>query len=145
MDEGIDLVVFLPQNPGVVGIGADPLDAEQQGVLQGQDIGIGGGIGFEAHGFGLLDQSLLGGFGLKGGRAGGKIDLAPFGHDFGLEAFPQKYTLIDKSDQPLGIEINVGQGRKRRFAGKGVDIPVADADFAAFHGHLRQPLEAVNQ
>ena len=58
MDEGIDLVVFLPQNPGVVGIGADPLDAEQQGVLQGQDIGIGGGIGFEAHGFGLLDQSL---------------------------------------------------------------------------------------
>ncbi len=25
VDEGIDLVVFLPQNPGVVGIGADPL------------------------------------------------------------------------------------------------------------------------
>ena len=97
MDEGIDLVVFLPQNPGVVGIGADALDAEQQGVLQGHDIGVRGGIGFEAHGFGLLDHALLAGFGLKGGRAGAEIHLAPFGHDFGLEAFPQKYTLIDKS------------------------------------------------
>ena len=90
MDEGIDLVVFLPQNPGVVGIGADSLDAEQQGVLQGHDIGVRGGIGFEAHRFGLLDHSLLAGFGLKGGRAAPKIGLAPFGHDFGLEAIPAK-------------------------------------------------------
>ncbi len=77
VDEGIDLFVFLPQDPGVVGIGADPFDAEEQGVLQGQDIGIGGGIGFEAHRFGLLDQAVQGGGGVKGGRAGAEIDLAP--------------------------------------------------------------------
>ncbi len=60
MDEGVDLFVFLAQNPGVIGVGADPLDAEQQGVLEGQDVGVGGGIGFEAHRFGLLAAGLPG-------------------------------------------------------------------------------------
>jgi hypothetical protein len=43
MDEGVDLVVFLPQNPGVVGVGRHPFEAEKQGVLQGQDIGVAAG------------------------------------------------------------------------------------------------------
>ena len=60
MDEGVDLVVFLAQDLGVVGIGADPLDPEQQGVLEGEDVGVRRGVGFQAHRLGLLHHGLLG-------------------------------------------------------------------------------------
>jgi hypothetical protein len=42
--ESVDLLVLLPQDLGVIGVGADALDAEQQRVLQGKDVGILGRI-----------------------------------------------------------------------------------------------------
>ena len=38
MNKSIDLVVFLPEDLSMVGIGRDSLDSEKQGVLQGEDI-----------------------------------------------------------------------------------------------------------
>ena len=48
VEEGVDLVVLLAEDPGVVGVGADPLEAEEQDVLQGQGVGVGGRVGLEA-------------------------------------------------------------------------------------------------
>ena len=76
VDEGVNLVVFLAQDLGVIGVSADPLEAEQQGVLQGEDVGVRRRVGFQAHRLGLLQHALqVGGRG-EGGRACGKIGLA---------------------------------------------------------------------
>ena len=93
VDEGIDLVVFLAQDLGVIGVGADPLDAEEQGVFEGEDIGVRRGIGFQPHRLALLEQALHGGLGLKGGRAGAEIGtLPPAALDFSFSA-PAASTL----------------------------------------------------
>ncbi len=68
MDIGKDFIVLLPQYLGMVGIGADAFDAEKDRVFQGEDIGIVGGIGFQADVCSLLDQFIQGGCGNKRGR-----------------------------------------------------------------------------
>jgi len=45
----------------VVRIGAHAFDAEEDGVLQREDIGVLGGIRFQTDMLGLLDQFVLGG------------------------------------------------------------------------------------
>ena len=145
MDEGVDLVVFLAQDLGVIGVGADPLDAEEQGVLQGEDVRVRRGVGFQAHRLGLLQHGFLVGSRRKGGRARGEIGLAARGLDLGLQTVPQLHALLDEFNEPLGVEVHVGQGGKRRLDGKDIDLPVADADLAPRHRHLGQPLQAVDQ
>ena len=39
VDEGVDRRVLLAEDPGVVGVGGDALEAEKQGVLEGEDVG----------------------------------------------------------------------------------------------------------
>ena len=56
MDIGIDRLVLPAQDLGVVRVGTDALETEERGVLEGEDIGIGGRVGFEAHGLGLLHE-----------------------------------------------------------------------------------------
>ena len=85
MDVRVHLVVLLPQNLSVVGIGADTLDSEEDGVLQREDIGVLSGIGFQADRLGLLDQFGQEGGGHKRRSPVGKIDLAAGGFYLRLE------------------------------------------------------------
>ena len=135
MHEGVNLVVFLAQDLGVIGVGGDPLDTEEQGVLQGEDVRVRRGVGFQAHRLGLLQHGFLIGSRDKGGRTGGKIGLAARGLDPLLQKVPPFHAFLDKFDEPGGIEVHVGQGGKGRLDGEDVDFPVVDA-------HLRAPATA---
>ena len=57
MDEGIDLVILLPEDLGMIRIGCHTLNAVNQDLLKGKDIGIDRWIGFDSHRFSLFDQS----------------------------------------------------------------------------------------
>ena len=46
VDKGVYLVVFLPQDPGVIGIGGDPLDAVDRRQLERMDIRVQVGLDF---------------------------------------------------------------------------------------------------
>ena len=111
--EGVNLVVLLAQDLGVIGVGADPLEAEQQGMLQGEDVGVRRRVGFQAHRLGLL---AAGPPGRRPARRwpgpAGKSPLPPLALTLAFEAFPQLHALLDEFDEPLGIEVDIGQGGK---------------------------------
>ncbi len=50
--------IGFPEDAGMIGVGRDPLDAVDEEFLQGQHIGIGLRIGFDAHFIALGDQAL---------------------------------------------------------------------------------------
>jgi hypothetical protein len=56
VDETINRIIFLPENLGVVRIGANTFDAEQQDVFERKDIWIGTGIGMNGHSLTLLNE-----------------------------------------------------------------------------------------
>jgi hypothetical protein len=145
VDKGVDLVVFLAQDLGVVGVGGQPFEAEEQDMLQGQGVGVRGRVGLEAVLLALGHQVRHGALGLEGGRPGRKIPRPPGGLDPGLELFPERHGAVDQAHKALGIEVHIGEGGKGGLAGEDIDLPVADANLVAGYGHLGQTLQGVNQ
>ena len=131
--ESIDLVVFLPEDLSMVGIGRDSLDPEKQGVLQGEDIGIDARVRFEADLFALGHQSFQGFFGLKVCRAV-EIYIPAGRFYFGFQGLPNFNALIEKFNKTLRIEIHIGQGGKKRLRGEYVHLGIVDSDFPPFEG-----------
>ena len=57
VDEGVDGLVLLAEDPGVVGVGGDPLEAVGQELAQRLCVGV-GGRGLHARPLGHVDQRL---------------------------------------------------------------------------------------
>ncbi len=129
----------------MIGVGRDPLDAEQQGMLQGEDVRVHRRVGFQAHRLGLLQHGFFIGSRRKGGRTRREIDPAARGPDLGLETLPELDALLDEADESLGVEVHVGQGGKGSLDGEEVDLPVADSEPSPRQRHLGQPLQGIDQ
>ncbi len=110
MNEGVNLVVFLPEDPGVVRIGAEPLDTENRGPHKGVDVFVDGRIRLDARLFRLLDHFLHGTGRLERGRAIGEIHFAPGASHLFLQAVSQRHGLADKARQVVGVKIDIRQG-----------------------------------
>jgi len=147
-----DAVVFLPQDLGMVRVGADSPQAEEHGMLQRQDIGIDGRIGFQPDLFSLGHQTLQGRSGCEGGGVLGKIGLAARRFHLGLQCLSQLHRTPDESCEIRRIEIDVGKGREQGFTGEHIDLAVTHPDFAslgrkegqALHGMGQQILKCCN-
>ena len=60
VDEGVHGRVFLAQDLGVIGVGRHALDPEEQGVLEGKDVGVGRRVGHQPHLFPLGHEPFQG-------------------------------------------------------------------------------------
>ena len=99
----------------MMGIGRHAFHAEQQDVLQGENIAVDIRVGLQADLFSLGDQAVEGCRRLESGRRLGKINFTARRAHFFLQAFPQGHALPDQTVEALGIEIHIGDyGKKRR-------------------------------
>ena len=55
------------------------------------------------------------------------------------------HGVVDQGDEPVRIEIDIGQGGKNGFAGEGVDGRVTDTDLGPGDRHLGNPLGRINE
>ncbi len=145
VNEGVNLLILLAQNPGMIGVGAHALDSKEQNVLQRQGVGVGRRVRFEAVLLALGHQLLHTALGLISGRPLGEVGPASCGLDFALELFPELGAAVDQGDKTLGVEIHVGEGGEAGLTGENIDVFVAHSNLPARHGHLGQPLQGVNE
>jgi len=145
VDEGVDHIVFLAQDPGVISVSGHTLESEEEGVLEGLDIGVVSRIGVDLHGLSLFDQigNVGGRLETDAGLAG--IRVAARGPDPGLQAVAQPHGLVDQGNETVFIKIHVGEGGKNRLAGEEVDLAVNDSGLAALVGHQGKTLGGMNE
>ena len=66
-----------------------------------------------------------------------------------LQAIMQRLTVLhrlaDQADQTLAVEVDIGQGREDRLAGKEVDLAIDDTVLAGGMGIKAQPLDCVDE
>ena len=125
----------------MVGIGGHPAQAEQGGVLQGDDVGplaLGRGQGMVR---GLLHHGLQAGRGLEVGRRLAELLTQP-----GLELLAALHRLGDVGREALGVKSPRWSGWLNRGpAGEAVGLRVGHALLPGGMGHDGQALEGVGQ
>ncbi|KAF5033274.1 hypothetical protein DSECCO2_608440 [anaerobic digester metagenome] len=150
--------VFLAEDGGMVGVGGHALEAEEQRVLEGEDVGVGLGDVLEAVLPALGDQAgevrgrAEGGraFGQLGGEAGGQG--VALGHGFldpGLEVRRVEVDVGERGEKRLGEKASrlerhvlargLGGGGRLAQARQGIDeqiLEVRDLGFLAAHAEL---------
>jgi len=142
LEKRVDGVVFLAEDVRVVRVGGNPLEAEEQNVAQGLNIGIFHRVALEPHGRGLGEKSFAGGRILEVGREFGEIGLPALGGDFALERFPVRDRLGDGVHEELFIEVHVRERREKRFTGKHVCFLIIYTNPAAFDRDQGKPWRA---
>ena len=110
LDKGIDLVVFLAENPGMVGIGRNPFQTEEENVFQGDDVRIFITVDIERHRFPLFDQSRLVGCRQEIGCLCREIGFAAGGFDLFFQPLSELHRFIDQGHETVCIKIDIGQG-----------------------------------
>ncbi len=145
VDKGVDPVVFLAQDLGVAGVGADSLEPEQQGVLQGENVRVDVRVGFQTHPLPLLHQPRQGLFRAEQGCGRFSDRLGAGFNGPCLEALPQLHAAVDERHEALRVEIHVGQGGKGGLAGENVGLLVVDALLAPFGRPEPETLQGVDE
>ncbi len=135
VEEGVDLVVLLPEDVGVVGIGGHALQAGRQQLLQAGDVLSELLLAAQdADLLALLDQAVE-----AGGRLPGSGAAQHFGRlagllrglfVSGLQALAYPGRLAQERSQSFGIEVDVGDGTEQRLEREYVSIVVGHAELA---------------
>ena len=147
-DEIADLVTGEPQDGGVLGVGRDPLQPEDQQVLQRADVLV--FRGQNSHGCGLF-------------REGGRIVRVPGGrvvqrlveaaavlflvcfHEPGLELFAPREGLLDGSHEALVVPVGVGDGHEKPLDDEEVVAVVRSAQLLEHLAVDGDPFKHVDQ
>ena len=144
MDERIDGRVFLAQDLGVVGVGRDALDAEEQRVLQGENVGVCRRVGLESRRFPLGDKPLEGSCRLERERVDAREAPARC-LDFPGEHVAVFDCLPDQGHESRRVEVHVRQRREERLHREDVRLAIDDALPPRLVRRGRQPDEGVDQ
>jgi len=145
LNKGVNLVVFLPQNLGVVRVSCNALDAEKQNVLKRPDIRVFLRARFQ-RGHGCLGRKRVGGRLRRKGNAGRFfIDCGAGFFGFVRKRVAQGGRFADQFHEAFRIEIHVGQRRKKRLDGKNIHLRIDNSRLARVRCHDRQAFERVNQ
>jgi len=145
VDEGEDGRVLLAEDLGVVRVGRDALGAEEQGVLEREDVGACRRVGLQPHAFALGDEPLEGAGGLEGKRIGGRAEASAGSLHLADEAVAGFHGLPDESHEALRVEVHVGQRREERLDREDVGLTIDDAHSPCLGCRGREPDKCVDQ
>jgi len=145
MDVGVDRIIFLAEDGGMIGIGGKAAQAVHGGLLQGLQVGIGIEGVDEVEGGALLFQTGQGIGRGKGGCGGGKINLAAGGLYLGLQGFTQGDSLVDQDAKAGRVKIDIGEAGKNSLTGETVNRVINNPDLAAGVSHQAQPLDGMGE
>jgi len=144
VDKGVDGRVFLPEDLGVVRVGRDALEPEQQGVLQGEDVGVCGRVGLQSRSFPLGDEPLEG---VRRPEAQ-CIDVREASArrpDPVREPVASPDGLPDQVHEARRVEVHVRQRREERLHREDVRLAVDDPPLASLGCGGRKADEGVDQ
>ena len=145
VDEAGDGVVLLAEDPGVVRVGGDALEAVEQGLLQGADVLVRIERGDEVQGRALGGEARDGCRRLERGGGLGEVVLPPAAATFAFIAFAQRHRPLDQRLEARRVEVDVGQRGEDRLEREEVGRLVDDAPLPALGGEERQALHRVHQ
>ena len=137
--------VGLAEDGGVVGIGGNALEAVEHGLLERADVLVRVQVFDQVQRLALGDQIGHAAGRDEAGRCLAAVALATGGRNLGLHGLAQFDGAFDQGDEPLRVEIDVGQGGEDRLVGEAVGGVIDDAQPAAFLGVQGETLHGVDE